>query len=357
MNEERALNYYEHHLGDYAAATAHLSWDEDMAYTRLIRAYYHHEKPIPADLKEACRFARAQSPAQRKAVEAVLREFFVLLEDGWHQKRCDEEIEDYREKGTDRLLKAESERERQRRSRERRRQLFEALRGHGVIPKWDTPISELEAHLSRVTGRDSHAPVTVESREPVTRPVTPATGSQSPFPVSIPIPSLQAPDSGSNSGISNHPEPLVADSLALAAPTTGRKRKGLNGSAKRLRRMPTDQPTEHMRRWATENAPGVDFDREIAKLRDHQFRDAHSDWDAVIRNWMRKAQEFGGAKPAVGRAHFPKSALDRESEALERAIRAGLSDEQILALPELQEALNLEAWIVTKREEIQHAGH
>lgn len=155
-----------------------------MAYTRLIRAYYHHEKPIPLDLKEACRLARAQTPTQRKAVETVLREFFVQLEDGWHQKRCDEEIGRYRDSGTDRQLKAESERERQRRSRERRRQLFEALRGHGVVPKWDTPIVELEAHLSRVTGRDGHAPVTDESREPVTPPVTLATGShsQAPFP-------------------------------------------------------------------------------------------------------------------------------------------------------------------------------
>lgn len=226
------MNYYEHHLGDYAAATAHLSWDEDMAYTRLIRAYYHHEKPIPADLKEACRFARAQSPAQRKAVETVLREFFVLLEDGWHQKRCDEEIDRYRESGTDRQLKAESERERQRRSRERRRQLFETLRGHGVIPKWDTPISELEAHLSRVTGRDCHAPVTNESREPVTPPVTPATGSQSPFPV--PSPQSQAPDSGVELDISPHSESshrLLSQSARAKPKRRETKTSGLNGHA------------------------------------------------------------------------------------------------------------------------------
>lgn len=64
-----------------------------------------------------------------------------------------------------------------------------------------------------------------------------------------------------------------------------------------------------------------------------------------------------GKHQPTARATLPKSALDRESEALEHAIRVGLTDEQILALPELQEALNLKAWIVTKREEIQHAGH
>lgn len=94
------MNYYEHHLGDYAAATAHLTWDEDMAYARLLRAYYHHEKPLPADLKEVCRLARATSPTQKRAVESVLREFFVQESDGWHQKRCDEEIARYEDKRT-----------------------------------------------------------------------------------------------------------------------------------------------------------------------------------------------------------------------------------------------------------------
>lgn len=92
------MNYYEHHLGDYAAATAHLSWDEDMAYTRLIRAYYHHEKPLPPDVKDVCRLVRAASLVQKKAVDTVLREFFTLDESGWHQKRCDEEIARYEDK-------------------------------------------------------------------------------------------------------------------------------------------------------------------------------------------------------------------------------------------------------------------
>lgn len=92
------MNYYEHHLGDYAAATAHLTWDEDLAYTRLLRAYYHHEKPLPIEVKELYRLVRASSSAQKKAVDGVLREFFVQQQDGWHQKRCDEEIARYQEK-------------------------------------------------------------------------------------------------------------------------------------------------------------------------------------------------------------------------------------------------------------------
>ena len=90
------MNYFEDHIGDYAAATAHLSWDEDMAYTRLIRAYYHAEKPIPQ--AQAYRLARATTPNQRKAVDTILSEFFTLQEDGYHQKRCDEEIARYQDK-------------------------------------------------------------------------------------------------------------------------------------------------------------------------------------------------------------------------------------------------------------------
>ena len=45
------MNYYEHHIGDYAEATAHLTFVEDAAYSRLIRKYYAAEKPMPADLK------------------------------------------------------------------------------------------------------------------------------------------------------------------------------------------------------------------------------------------------------------------------------------------------------------------
>lgn len=90
------MNYFEDHIGDYAAATAHLTWDEDMAYTRLIRAYYHAERPIPKG--QAHRLARATTPAQRRAVDAVIAEFFVLQEDGYHQKRCDEEVARYRDK-------------------------------------------------------------------------------------------------------------------------------------------------------------------------------------------------------------------------------------------------------------------
>lgn len=86
------MNFYKHHLGDYAQATAHLSFVEDAAYSRLIRKYYANEKPIPSDVKAAQRLVGARTKEEREAVETVLNEFFTLQEDGWHNKRCDSEI-------------------------------------------------------------------------------------------------------------------------------------------------------------------------------------------------------------------------------------------------------------------------
>lgn len=92
------MNYYEHHLGDYAQATAHLSMLEDACYSRMLRWYYAEEKPLPAELRAVCRIVRASTEDEREAVRIVLEEFFVLEADGWHQKRADQEIERYRAK-------------------------------------------------------------------------------------------------------------------------------------------------------------------------------------------------------------------------------------------------------------------
>lgn len=86
------MNFFKHHIGDYDSATMHLSWDEDMAYTRLMRVYYRDEKPLPLELRQVYRLVRASSKVQREAIEVVLAEFFLKQDDGWHNKRCDEEV-------------------------------------------------------------------------------------------------------------------------------------------------------------------------------------------------------------------------------------------------------------------------
>lgn len=92
------MNYFELHIGDFDKATAHLTACEDGIYGRLMRRYYDTEMALTADVKSLQRFVRARSRDEREAVPAMLEEFFVLEADGWHHKRCDEEIARYQEK-------------------------------------------------------------------------------------------------------------------------------------------------------------------------------------------------------------------------------------------------------------------
>ena len=89
------MNFYQHHIGDYMKDTAHLSATEDGIYRRLLDAYYNRELPLPLDHRMCHKIARAQSKQERDAVDLVLGEFFVREDDGWHQKRCDDEIAKY----------------------------------------------------------------------------------------------------------------------------------------------------------------------------------------------------------------------------------------------------------------------
>ena len=86
------MNFYPFNIGDYSAATRHLSWDEDLAFRRLIDAYYNREEPLPVDRRQVYRLALAQTAEHRQAVDVVLEEFFTETVDGWVNHRCEEEI-------------------------------------------------------------------------------------------------------------------------------------------------------------------------------------------------------------------------------------------------------------------------
>lgn len=164
------MNWYEHHIGDFAKKCGHLSALEEGIYRRLMDWYYAHEKPLPLLKREVCRCARASTVQERKAVDRVLSEFFELADDGWHKGRIDREIQKY-QKG--RPASAESkaaQNERKRRSRERRAALFEGLRAHGISPHWNSTNLELlelyEKHAVTVPVTDTgHGMVTRDSTD------------------------------------------------------------------------------------------------------------------------------------------------------------------------------------------------
>ncbi|GMV19127.1 MAG: hypothetical protein AMXMBFR56_73510 [Polyangiaceae bacterium] len=94
--------------------------------------------------------------------------------------------------------------------------------------------------------------------------------------------------------------------------------------------MPSDwHPNLEHARIAT--ALGVDFELELAKFRDHYFRDPRSDADATFRNWLRNARPGNGSRASPRAFNRAQDTLDRQlervrqlqaEEALEAAERA-----------------------------------
>lgn len=187
--QEADINYYERHIGDYLKDTAHLSLLEHGVYTRLMDVYYTREGAIPA--AEVARLIGARSKDERQALAAVLSEFFELDEDGYHQHRCDEEIERYRSTQPERDAKRENERERQRRARERRKVLFDLLREHGIVPAFDTPMAELQRMSAPFQTRDVTPPVTPQVTPPVTPVTRDVTATHTQSHTQYPIPNTQ----------------------------------------------------------------------------------------------------------------------------------------------------------------------
>jgi uncharacterized protein YdaU (DUF1376 family) len=101
---------------------------------------------------------------------------------------------------------------------------------------------------------------------------------------SHPNPEPLSSDSGSSADLASPPvQPSVAGADPPPAAAAPQRAPGKRKS------MPPEHDTEKFREWSRTNAPLADFDAEIAMIRDHEFRDAHSDWDAVLRNWLRRA--------------------------------------------------------------------
>jgi uncharacterized protein YdaU (DUF1376 family) len=85
--------YYRFHLRDYVAKTRHLSLIEDLAYRRLLDAYYTQEGALPLDFAACARLIAMRDHVAE--IEAVLIEFFDKTDAGWVNERAEEEIARY----------------------------------------------------------------------------------------------------------------------------------------------------------------------------------------------------------------------------------------------------------------------
>ena len=90
------MHYYQFNIGDYVSHTRHLSPIEDIAYRRLLDAYYLSERPLNSGVAVVARQIGLRDYEQEVAI--VLDEFFKLTEDGWISSRADKEIDHFHSK-------------------------------------------------------------------------------------------------------------------------------------------------------------------------------------------------------------------------------------------------------------------
>jgi uncharacterized protein YdaU (DUF1376 family) len=78
--------------------------------------------------------------------------------------------------------------------------------------------------------------------------------------------------------------------------------------------------TEELIKWAREKVPSVDIEKETESFRDHQYKDAKTDWNASWRTWMRNAADFNrgsnGLKPARQESYLERIEKGGEIEPL-----------------------------------------
>lgn len=253
------------YFGDVLRRTLYWS-GEERALLLLLSAAQWCSGPLPLDLSQLATALQFDEETFRRLWSGRVHTLFTATSAGF----VDEELETRRENvarlsGARRAAGQASGKMRRARAEQTTDSLLEQKNEHGARTKARTngrALVRTPIQSNPIQSRPDHKPQISES----TSVAPDSKAASSPF----------------------EPEPSPdADPPPAAAASNGTSE---NGKARpRRRRIPADHPVEALRDWATEHAPRVNFDTELALLRDHEFRDPHSDWDAVVRNWLRRA--------------------------------------------------------------------
>ncbi|ACB92487.1 DUF1376 domain-containing protein [Xylella fastidiosa subsp. fastidiosa] len=252
------MNYYERHIGDYARDTGYLSVLEHGIYCLLLDRYYATEQPIPAN--KAHRIARAHSKKEKSAVDVVLDEFFLLQEDGWHNKRCDEEIARFH-------ARAAAQQENGKKGGRPR---------NSAHHDSQTQTQQKPADFDLDNPNETQSKANTNPNETQIEPNQKPTRHQTPDPII-------------SSSLCSE-ESLVFAEDGNATGSTGKPKRSPHGS-----RLPDDWvPSEVDVLYATQQ--GVDGRYEAEKFRDYWrsvagAKGRKQDWEATWRNWIRRAAE------------------------------------------------------------------
>jgi len=92
------MHYYQFNIADYRKDTQHLSLLEHAIYRSLLDTYYLEESPLCKEDAKLMRTHSIRSEDEKKAFQNVISDFFTLEDDGYHHKKCDEELNKIYEK-------------------------------------------------------------------------------------------------------------------------------------------------------------------------------------------------------------------------------------------------------------------
>jgi uncharacterized protein YdaU (DUF1376 family) len=93
---EAAINFFKLYIGDYQRDTGTLTLAEHGAYLLMLQHYYATERALPTG-RELHRLLRAETKADRDAIDAVAERFWTEGDGGLINPRADEEIAKGRE--------------------------------------------------------------------------------------------------------------------------------------------------------------------------------------------------------------------------------------------------------------------
>jgi len=88
------MQWFPFFSSDFLGATIGLSHAERGCYALMLVMYYEMRAPYPADPTRTYRILGCESDEQKRVVDYVLSEFFVLRDDGWYQPKAEKVIAD-----------------------------------------------------------------------------------------------------------------------------------------------------------------------------------------------------------------------------------------------------------------------
>lgn len=231
-----ALPYMPLYIADYLADAAHLSTVEHGAYLLLIMTYWQRGQPLPADDRKLARIVR-MTEDEWMEIRETIADFFVFVDGELVHGRIEAELRKVREK---------SDKARQAGKKSAAVRRPEGPEKQTDVQRTFNGRSTDDERTSNHTDTDTD---TEKEGERVTAPVADATPPAKPAKRKTRI-----------------PEPFVVD--------------------------------DAMRVWASENAGGVDLERETAKFVDHFASRGGTmlDWRRAWQNWLRRSVEFQAAR-------------------------------------------------------------